>query len=145
MADERRPDLLPELVRVLIEDRDDAEAVVGEDVRARDRLAEVTGTEERDVVLAGGPQDLADLADQAVDVVADPALAELPEAGQVAPDLRRVHVGVPGELLRRDRLLAHLAGLGEHLQIAREPGGHAERKPVAQRAETAVALLRATR
>jgi hypothetical protein len=40
----------------------------------------MAGAEQRDVVLAGGPQDLADLRDERVDVVADAALAELPEA-----------------------------------------------------------------
>ena len=92
-----------------VEHRDDAEAVVGEDVRRRDRAAEVAGAEQRDVVLAGGAQDLADLRDQRVDVVADAALAELAESGEVAADLRRVDVRVLRELLRGDRLLAHLA------------------------------------
>ena len=84
MPDVRVPDLLPDLVLVGVEDRDDAEAVVGEDVRRRDRLAEVAGAEQRDVVLARGAQDLADLRDERVDVVADAALAELAEAGEVA-------------------------------------------------------------
>ena len=75
-----------------------------------------------------GAQDLADLRDQRVDVVAHPALAELAEPGQVAADLGRVDVRVVGELLRGDRLLAHLLGLGEHLQVAREAGRHAERE-----------------
>ena len=70
----------------LVEQGDDAEAVVGEDVRTGDRLAQIARPEQRDVVLAGGAQDLADLRDERVDVVADPALAELAEAGQVAPD-----------------------------------------------------------
>ena len=100
-------------------------------VRAGDRLAEVAGAEEGDVVLARGAQDLADLADQRVDVVADAALAELAEAGEVAADLGRVDVRVLGELLRGDRLAAHLAGLGQHLQVAREARGDAEREPLA--------------
>jgi hypothetical protein len=73
--------------------------VVGEHVRAGDRLAEVAGAEQRDVVLAGGAQDLADLRDQRIDVVAHAALAELAEAGQVAADLGRVDVGEVRELL----------------------------------------------
>ena len=44
-----------------------------------DRLAEPAGADECDVVLPLRPQDLADLAEQAVDGVAHPALAELPE------------------------------------------------------------------
>src|SRR4051812_34253777 len=125
------PDGLADLARVGVEDRDHPEAVVGEDVGACDRLAEVAGAEQRDVVLAAGAQDLADLRDERVDVVADAALAELAEARQVAPDLRRVDVGVVGELLRGDRVLAHLLGLGQDLEIAREPRGDAERQPFA--------------
>ena len=123
------PTFVADLARVGVEDRHDAEAVVGEDVRGGDRLAEVAGAEQRDVVLAGGPQDLADLRDERVDVVADAALAELAEARQVAADLRRVDVRVVGELLRGDRLLAHLLGLREHLQVAREARRDAERQP----------------
>ena len=69
--------------------------------------------------------------DQRLDVVADPALAELAEAGEVAADLGRVDVGVLGELLRGDRLAAHLARLGQHLQVAREARGDAEREALA--------------
>ena len=105
--------------------------MVGEDVGAGDRLAEVAGAEEGDVVLAGGAQDLADLRDQRLDVVADAALAELAEAGEVAADLGRVDVRVLGEFLRGDRLAAHLAGLGQHLQVAREARRDAEREPLA--------------
>ena len=127
----RSPTSLADDVRVDVEHGDDLEAVVGEDVGAGDRLAEVAGAEEGDVVLAGGPQDLADLGDQRLDVVADAALAELAEAREVAADLRRVDVGVVRQFLRRDRLAAHLAGLGEDLQVAREARRDAERKPLA--------------
>src|SRR6185503_15806837 len=96
--------------------------------RARDRAAEVPGTEQRDVVLARGAQDLADLRHERIDVVAHAALAELAEAGQVAPDLRRVDVGVVGELLRRDRLLPHLLRLSEDLQVARQACRDTERE-----------------
>ena len=120
-----------DLVGIVVEDRHDAEAVVGEDVRPGDRAAQVAGAEQRDVVLPAGAQDLADLRDQRVDVVAHAALAELAEAGQIAADLRRVDVGVVGELLRRDRVLAHLLGLGEDLEVARQAGGDAERQALA--------------
>ncbi len=91
------------------------------------------GAEQGDVVLARGAQDLADLRDQRVDVVADAALAELAEARQVAADLGRVDVRVVGELLRGDRLLAHLARLGQDLEVARQPRRDAEREAVAVR------------
>ena len=69
----------------------------------------------------------------AVDVVADAALAELAEAGEVAADLRRVDVRAVGELLRGDRLLALLLGLREDLQVARQPRGDAEREALRHR------------
>ena len=81
-----------------------------------------------------GAEDLADLAEQRVDVVADPALAELAEAGEVAADLRRVDVRVVGELLGRDRVLAHLAGLRQDLEVPGEAGCYTEREAVRQRA-----------
>ena len=48
------------------------------------------------------------------------ALAELAEPGEVAADLRRVHMGVVGELMRGDRLATYLARLGHHLQVSRD-------------------------
>jgi hypothetical protein len=102
--------------------------VVGEDVRRRDRGAEVAGADQGDVVLAGRPQDLADLADERVDVVADAPLAELAEPGEIAADLRRVDVCVVRQLLGGDRLLAHLLGLREDLEIARQARRDAERE-----------------
>src|SRR5215210_3269777 len=127
---ERVADLVTDLAGILVEQRNDAEAVVREDVRPGDGLSEVARSEQRDVVLAGGAQDLADLRHERVDVVAHAALAELAEAGQVAPDLRRVDVRVVGQLLGRDRLAPHLLGLGQHLQISRQPGSHPEREPL---------------
>jgi len=63
------------------------EAMVDEHRRPGNRATEASGTDQGDVVLARGAQDAPDLADQRVDVVADPALAELAEAREVAPDL----------------------------------------------------------
>src|SRR4029453_1815480 len=83
-----------DLARVLVEQRHDPEAVVREDVRPGDRLAQVARAEEGAVVLGRGAQDVAKLPPQRVDVVADPALAELAESGQIAPDLGRVAVRV---------------------------------------------------
>ena len=79
-ADRDAAVLVADQLLVGVEDRDDPEAVVGEDVGAGDRLAEVAGAEQGDVVLARGVEDLADLADQRLDPVADAALAELAEA-----------------------------------------------------------------
>src|SRR3954447_10495443 len=123
-----RADLLADLAGVVVEDRDDPEAVVGEDVARGDGLAEVPGAEQRDVVLAGGPQDLADLGDERVDVVADPPLAELAEAREIAADLGGVDVRPVRQLLGGDGLLALLLGLGQDLEVAREARGDAERE-----------------
>ena len=102
LADRHVADGRADLRRVLVEDGGDVDAVLGEDRGARDRLAEAARADERDVVLALRPEDLADLAEQRVDVVADAALAELAERRQVAADLRRVDVRVLGDLLRGD-------------------------------------------
>src|SRR5690606_36555615 len=92
--------------------------------------AEMPGAEQRDVVLPGGAQDLADLRDQAVDVVAHPALAELAEARQVAPDLGGVDLREGRELLRGDRLPALLLGLRQDLEITGQACRDAERQPL---------------
>jgi len=100
--------------------------VIGEDRGVGDRLAEPAAPEERDVVLALGAEDLPDLGDQAVDVVADAALAELPEGREVAADLGRVDVRVLADLLRGDAVLAHLSGLGEDPEVLGKPRRHAD-------------------
>ena len=125
-------DAATDLLRVGVEDRGDVDPVLGEDRAAGDRLAEPAGADERDVVLALRAQDLADLAEQRVDVVADAALAELAEAREVAADLRRVDVRVVGDLLRRDPVLAHLLRLGQDLEIAREPRRDTNGQPLRQ-------------
>jgi len=66
--------------------------VLGEDRGRGDRLPEPAGADERDVVLPLRAEDLADRVEQQLDRIADPALAELAEVGQVAADLRRVDV-----------------------------------------------------
>ena len=130
VADLDVADRPPDLLRVGVEDGGDVDPVLGEDRRARDRLAEAAGADQRDVVLALRAQDLADLAEQRVDVVADPALAELAESREVAPDLGRVDVRVVGDLLRGDALLAHLLRLGQHLEVAGQPRRDADRQPI---------------
>jgi hypothetical protein len=117
--------------RIGIEGDGDVEPVVGEDRRVRDRLAEATCAEKGDVVLALRPEDLPDLARERVDVVADASLAELPEAGQVATNLRRVDVRVLADLLGGDPVLAHLLRLGEDAQVLAESSGDADRESLA--------------
>src|SRR4051812_49498328 len=98
--------------------------MLGEDGRARDRLSEAAGADQGDVVLALRPEDLADLAEERIDVVADPALAEFPERRKVAPDLSRVDVRVVGYLLRGDALLPLFFALGRTLGEGRSRGAY---------------------
>jgi hypothetical protein len=73
VAHRQLADLVADDARIAVEDGDDLEPVVGEDRGGGDRLSQVPRPEEGDVVLAGGAEDLADLRDQRVDVVADAA------------------------------------------------------------------------
>jgi hypothetical protein len=120
----------PDHVGVAVEHGCDVDPVLGEDRRARDRLAEPAGADQRDVVLALGAEDLADLAEEAVDVVAHPSLAELSERGQVTADLRRVDVRVVGHLLGGDALLPQLLGLRENLEVPAQSRGDPNRQPI---------------
>ena len=93
-----------------------------------------------DVVLPLSAEDLADLAEQRVDVVADAALAELAERRQIAPDLGRVDVRVVRDLLRGDPALAHLLRLRQHLQVPAEPSRDADGQTIGRR-DLAVELV----
>jgi hypothetical protein len=81
-------------------------------------------------VLTLRPEDLADLPEERVDVVADPALAELAERGQVAADLGGVDIRVVGDLLGRDPVLPHFLRLGKNLEVTAQPGGDPDAEPV---------------
>jgi len=136
IGDDGVADRAVDLPFVGVEDRCDRDSVLAEDRRAGDRLAEASRADERDVVLALGAEDLADLAEQAVDRVADAPLAELAEVRKVAANLRRVDVRVIGDLLRGDPVLTHLLRLRENLQIARETCGDADSDTVVRHART---------
>src|SRR5262249_47803784 len=117
---------------VVVEDGSDRDAVLGEDRRARNRLAEPPGADERDVVLPLRAEDLADLGQQRVDRVADAALAELAERREITPNLGGVDVRVLGDLLRGDPVLPHLPRLCEDLEIAAQPRCNTYRQPLRQ-------------
>src|SRR2546429_7355745 len=97
------------------------------------------GSDQRNVVLPLRPEDLPDLAEQRVDVVADPALAELAKRREVAANLGRVDVRVVDRkstrlnsshgyisyavfCLKKKRILLHPAviggALGSHAHFA---------------------------
>ena len=83
------------------------------------REAEVARAHDGDAQLAIEPEDLAQVALQVPDVVADAAHAELAEVGQVLADLRGVQVELLGQRLRRDRPDARAV---EHIQAAQVDG-----------------------
>src|SRR5687768_5589522 len=127
-ADREVADALADLVWVVVEDRRDMDAVLGEDRRARDRASQAPGSYQCDVVLPLRAEDLTDLLEERVRAIPDTTLTELPERREVAPDLRGVDVRVLRDLLRRDPLLAHLARLGQHLQVPAQAGGDSHRE-----------------
>src|SRR3954452_18329042 len=124
------PDRVADLARILVEDRSDVDAVLGEDRRTGDRLAEPSCADQRDVVLALRTEYGADLSEERIDVVADASLTEFAERRQVAADLRGVDVRVLRYLLRGDSLLAHLARLRKHLEVPREARRHSDREAI---------------
>ena len=97
------PDRLPDLLRVGVDDDGDVDPVLGEDrgraaIACPSRPAPTSATLcwpwVRRILRISSSRSSID--------VADPALAELAEVGQVAADLGRVDVRVLGDLLRRD-------------------------------------------
>ena len=102
--------------------------MISEDVGGTDRLAEVAGAEERDVLLRTGLKNLANFVGERIDVVSNAALAELAEAREITANLRAVNARVLRELLRRERLTARLLCLRQDLEIAREACSDAQRK-----------------
>ncbi len=96
-----------------------------------DRLAEVPRAEQRDVVLARRCAGSCGSARRANRRCSPPRACRTCRTRQVTADLGGVDVRVVGELLGGDRLLAHLLGLREHLEVAGQPGGDAERQPLA--------------
>ena len=77
--------------------------MVGKNVCLSDRETESACSDQDDVVLSCGAQNRADLTNQRVDVVANAALAKGAEAREIAPDLRRIDMGVLADLMRGNR------------------------------------------
>ena len=106
-----------------VEHRHDLEAFALEARIVGQRQAEVAGAHHRDAQLAIEAEDLAQVALQVLDVIADAADAELAEVGEVLADLRRVEVELLGQRLRRDGLDAGGLELVEAAQVDRQPIG----------------------
>ena len=75
-----------------VEQRGDAEPFLAEARVVGQRQAEIAGAHDRNVQLAVEAQDLAEVAAQLLDVIADSADAELAEVRQVLADLRGIEV-----------------------------------------------------
>ena len=84
--------VLPHLLAGRVEQRDDVEAVRAETGVVGQGHAEVAGAEDDDLDRAVEAEDLAQVALEILDVVADAANAELAEVGQILADLRGVQV-----------------------------------------------------
>ena len=111
--------LLADLLAQVVEERRDLEAFLAEARIVGEREAEVAGAHDRDAQLAIEAEDLAQVALQIADVVADAADAELAEVREVLANLRGVQVELLGERLRRD---GADAGVLERVQAAQVDG-----------------------
>ena len=116
-------DCCPTLSLSVVEQRRDLEAFLAEARVVGEREAEVAGADDGDAQLAIEPEDLAQVALQIADVVADAAHAELAEVGEVLADLRGVQVELFGERLGRNRLDAGRLELVQAAQVDREAVG----------------------
>ena len=95
--------LLADFRAQVVEERRDLEAFLAEAGVVGQRQPEVAGADDGDAQLAIEAQNLAQVALQIADVVADAADAELAEIREVLADLRRVQVELLGERLRGNR------------------------------------------
>ena len=106
-----------------VEQRRDLEAFLAEPGIVGEREAEIAGAHDRDAQLAIEAENLAQVALQIADVVADAADAELAEVGEVLADLRGVQVELLGERLRRDGADAGVLERVQAAQVDRKPVG----------------------
>ena len=114
--------VLPDLLARGVEQRHDIEAVLAEAGIVGQRQPEVAGADDDDLDAAVQPEDLAQVALQILDVVADAANAELAEMREVLANLRRIELELRGQLLRRHRVDAAGIQRFEAPQIHRQPG-----------------------
>ena len=108
-------DCWPDLRAQVVEERDDLEPFLTEARVVGERETEIAGADDRHAELAIEAENLAQVALQIADVVADAADAELAEVRQVLANLRGVQVELLGERLRRD---GRHAGVVERVQAA---------------------------
>ncbi len=80
-----------------IEERDNFKSLAAESGIVGEREPQIAGTHDCDAQLAVEPENLAQMALEILDVVADPPDAELTEVRQVLADLRGVQMELLGE------------------------------------------------
>ena len=94
---------MPDLVRRRVEHRRDLEPFIAEPRIVREREPEVAGAHDRHPDGLVDAENLAQVAPQLLDVVADAADPELAEVREILPNLRRVEVKLLGERPRGHR------------------------------------------
>src|SRR6185503_17564404 len=96
-------DLGADLGGVTVKQRGDPDTLAAKALIARDRLAEVADTDQRDWPFLVESQNALDLVQQLLNIIADALLAELTEIRKILTNLRRRHVDPLAQLLRRYR------------------------------------------
>src|SRR6266581_3607544 len=110
-----------DLLRILVVDRGDVEAALPEAGVLDQGAADAAGADEDDVIGAAQAEDVADLGGELGDRVAEAALAERAEEGEVFADLRRGGAAAPRQLGGGNRGLALGGELLEKPEVEREP------------------------
>ena len=116
--------------------------MVHEDIRTGDGSTQVSATDERDIMLSRRVQNIPDVVDKVVDIIANTTLAELPKGGKVAPYLGGIDIRIFAENPGGDCFTTGLPGLGEDLEIARKPGGHSESQSFFRHSLTSIVSVR---
>jgi len=103
MLDDYRAQRLTDFVGVGVEHCRDVDPLRAEPLVAHNCLAQLTRANQRHCPRSIEAEDLVDLLEQSLDVVADALLAELAEVRQVFADLGGCHIDAITELLGRYR------------------------------------------
>src|SRR5207245_10104810 len=110
-----------------VEDPHNVEPLPTEFLVGVEGRADVPGADQGDLPSAIQPQDQPDFLPEPGDAVAQPALPEIPEVGEVLPNLGGGDPALVGEALRRDGAVAFNFQLFQHAVIAGEPADGRDR------------------
>src|SRR5215475_3819854 len=136
MVHDESVDALADARRIGVEQRREAEPATGEPAVARERVAEITDTDQRDRAALVQPQHRFDLLDEQRDVVPDATGAVRAEMREILAELRRVHPRDRGEALAGDRVVAAVGEVVQRPEVLRQSGNRGlgqVRKPVRRR------------